>query len=628
MDFLISNTEINENKFNHVIKLNKFFNLYIDYIPEIIKISSKKKIYIIGKVFGYYDGQKFFKSKLKNIPKKFKSYKRIKDSIEGYFLFLDVSDSKINLQIDNRGSLDVFYIHKKDKIFLSNNFLLIKKLFGNKLSLDNFSIMNSLVNVSKRPPLNNTFFKEVKRVGLDQNIICEKKNIKIKTQNYIPLKQENPKSEEAFLDQYNKSLINYSNIGNNKNKVLFMSSGWDSLMILKLLIDRFGRNRVKPIIARLKFSKKTKVFNRYEIKKAQKICRHFKIKLNFIDVDYQKIKNYLDYLDDISAKRMLTNTFAYFLHYNLVKDGTKKFGASDFFSGEISDGAHNFGFSQYLTLVDNESNGYREYCDKMMNYLFGPTFFKKIHKGIHEEDPVFQFLKNKLGIKTKKNIRNFKDIFKNIMQSMFAISNRFPLNNEISEFILPKKKAEYLKQFNKSYLSNLDFNDSNQLYSSYLFLYNKFHWQGSTVRPAYHISSEFKSDFINLFWNKNTQELLSIMPESYGRGLELKPTKYPEKAILSKKINTNELNTGPHSYISDDSDADPFFEIIYNSPVRQIIKKTFKEYNPIKILDKNYFNHKFINRIINSFNKKNNSINAETIYSLYCICKFFKDIKY
>ena len=99
---------------------------------------------------------------------------------------------------------------------------------------------------------------------------------------------------------------------------------------------------------------------------------------------------------------MLTNTFAYFLHYNLIKEGTKKFGVADFFSGEISDGAHNFGFSQYLTLVDNESNGYREYCDKMMNYLFGPTFFNKIKNKTYDDDPVFQFLKTKLKIKTKK----------------------------------------------------------------------------------------------------------------------------------------------------------------------------------------------------------------------------------
>ena len=72
---------------------------------------------------------------------------------------------------------------------------------------------------------------------------------------------------------------------------------------------------------------------------------------------------------------------------------------------------------------------------------------------------------------------------------MFAIANRFPLNNEISEFITPSKKSEYLNQFDKSYLNNLKFVNSDQLYSSYLYLYNKFHWQGSTVRPAYHISS-------------------------------------------------------------------------------------------------------------------------------------------
>ena len=43
MDFLISNTKVYENKFNHTIKLNRFFNLYIDHIPQIIKSSSKKK---------------------------------------------------------------------------------------------------------------------------------------------------------------------------------------------------------------------------------------------------------------------------------------------------------------------------------------------------------------------------------------------------------------------------------------------------------------------------------------------------------------------------------------------------------------------------------------------------------
>ena len=65
MDFLISNTEINENKFNHVIKLNKFFNLYIDYIPEIIKISSNKKNIYYRKSFWILRWTEVFQIKIK-----------------------------------------------------------------------------------------------------------------------------------------------------------------------------------------------------------------------------------------------------------------------------------------------------------------------------------------------------------------------------------------------------------------------------------------------------------------------------------------------------------------------------------------------------------------------------------
>ena len=48
------------------------------------------------------------------------------------------------------------------------------------------------------------------------------------------------------------------------------------------------------------------------------------------------------------------------------------------FSGEISDGAHNFGFSQMLTVLEHPVHEFREYSDKMASYLFGPTFLKSI----------------------------------------------------------------------------------------------------------------------------------------------------------------------------------------------------------------------------------------------------------
>ena len=47
-------------------------------------------------------------------------------------------------------------------------------------------------------------------------------------------------------------------------------------------------------------------------------------------------------------------------------------------------------------------------------------------------------------------------------------------------------------------------------------------------------------DYLNLnsnaeklpFWDNRIQSFLSAMPESWGRGLELKPTKYPLKWTL------------------------------------------------------------------------------------------------
>ena len=45
------------------------------------------------------------------------------------------------------------------------------------------------------------------------------------------------------------------------------------------------------------------------------------------------------------------------------------------FCGEISDGAHNLGFSQFTTIF-HTSKHFREYSDKMASYLYGPTFMQ------------------------------------------------------------------------------------------------------------------------------------------------------------------------------------------------------------------------------------------------------------
>ena len=512
--FIISkNKELN---YSYSIELNKNFSLYSNIRPEIL-FKGKIKYLFFGKINGFFDKGKF--NKLSNFKLKSKINLLInkKYILDGNYFFLKANKNKIELKIDDKGLYDIFYSNIKNNICFSNSLTVIKDKISDKLSLDNFSVLTALSSLSKRPPSKRTFFNEIKRLDSNSSNILHKKNFKIKENLFIPKETKQPLNDKSFLKKYQNELFSFSNIGKNKYKVLFMSSGWDSLMILKLLVDRFGKKRVKPLIARLKFSKSTKNFNQYELDKAKKICDHFKIKLNYTDVDYKKIKSYIKETEKIANDKMLTGTFAFFLHYRLIKIGNKKFGPADFFSGEISDGSHNFGFSQYLTLVDNDSNGYREYCDKMMNYLFGPTFFQSVLKKNFLKDPIFNFLSSKLKIKLKKIKFNKKNIFKNFMQSMFVVSNRFPLNSEISPFLNKKKQKEYLDTFNNDYLKNIKFKNNNQIYSCYLHLYNKFHWQGSTVRPAYHVANNFSSNFINIFWNANTQQTLSTMPESFGR---------------------------------------------------------------------------------------------------------------
>ena len=66
------------------------------------------------------------------------------------------------------------------------------------------------------------------------------------------------------------------------------------------------------------------------------------------------------------------------------------------------------------------------------------------------------------------------------------------------------------------------------LYSIYLHLYNSFHWQGGTVLALEYICDEFELN-CHLPLDSEVIKILSEMPESWGRGLDINNTKYPLK---------------------------------------------------------------------------------------------------
>ena len=53
-------------------------------------------------------------------------------------------------------------------------------------------------------------------------------------------------------------------------EIFYLSSGWDSTSILAALIKIMGKKKIKCFIGRMKFSKKSKIINNFEIATSKK----------------------------------------------------------------------------------------------------------------------------------------------------------------------------------------------------------------------------------------------------------------------------------------------------------------------------------------------------------------------
>ena len=93
------------------------------------------------------------------------------------------------------------------------------------------------------------------------------------------------------------------------------------------------------------------------------------------------------------------------------------------------------------------------------------------------------------------------------------------------------------------------------------------------------------------------------MPESFGRGLDLNPVKYPLKWMLKNKIDYPiHLQVGPHSYLYD---VIPGFsligEIINDSSFTELYKEILSQGDIYNKMDEAYFDMNYIKGIIKDF---------------------------
>ena len=592
-------------------KNSQYFNKKSDYFFKI----KNTKVFFWGKLYGLYENNKYINNKYSNFLSKIifkeknfnqETIRNIRNILEGYYICLVVSGKNIFIFGDKFNKKELFYYKNKNQLFCSTRLdFIIENLkeikFNQEALVSMFSVYGNYA------PKKDTIYKNVNKLGVDEIIIRKGANFIISKLKYLPLKI----NLRQKTDDYKKYLENSIKIrSSNEMNWVLLSSGWDSSAILSILVKLRGSNRVRALIAKFKYSNKSGVNNNFEVERAVKIAQHFKVKIDIINIDYSS-KEYVRYWSKIKDN-LKCNHLYNMNNYNFMKTAEfikqkSKNKSYPVFNGEISDGAHNLGFSQFATILDHQDLNFREYSDKMMSYLFGPSFFKQILNKTYKNDFIFNILKNKLKIKLESfdnfNLNKKKLLFLN---SFFLNSIRFPMSQKNSSKLVTKYGySSFEKKIHKNYFMEIIKSlKPDNIYSAILYLYNSFHWQGATVRCHPNACEVYNLKCEMPFWDTRIQSYLSSMSEKNGRGLDLNPTKFPLKEAIKNYDYPFNLQSGPHSYLYDiDPNWSADYDILFFSAANKHFKKVLKEKKYKEILDKKYFNISYLDKIVGEYLK-------------------------
>ena len=607
-DFIITSKTNNQFKYSNNFDEIKLKKISIFLKKEKYRNFQKgnKKYFIIGNINGYYDKDLILhKFSQKLLPKFVKD--NLISKLDGRFMIIQIENEKIEIFCDCFSRYEIYYKFGGSNILISNNLNIFFNKRENSKKIDTVSLSHSLSIYGNRPFKGDTIFKKVKRLMLNQNIKINNNKFKIIDKKFKPEsinKNFNIKDAKEYSIAFLKTLKIKSST---KLNIVYMSSGWDSSAILAGLVKIHGSKKIQCVIGRMKFSEKL-IANGFEISRAKKICNFFGVKLHITDFNYYKNnvlrdKNLISFLKDNQLASITSIN-----HYVLSKFVKKKFGTKcNVFCGEISDGAHNLGFSQYTAIFHPTSYDFREYSDKMNSYLFGPTFLNFVYKNSNlEKDPIFSiFKKNNPYLKFDKLGKSKKSIDESLLSSFFLRPTRIPfVSKENLKFLTNKGKSLYQNEMidKISKIIKINLNIKNH-YSIILYLYNFFHWQGSTV-----LSFEKTCDYFGHvghlpFLDQKIFKILSQMPEKYGRGLDFNNTKFLLKNMLKNSIKyPMHLQEGPHSYLYDvNPNFNHNYEIIYNSSMKKTFEEKLKKGTFISRLDKKYFDRKYIDKLRKDF---------------------------
>jgi hypothetical protein len=535
--------------------------------------SGRERAYVVGRILGRRDGDR-----LTALAPDLRELwhcidQRDTTPMEGEFIVVHVTpNGECWIAADAYGRRDV-YCRTSGAVTAVATSLDLLPVDGSNRE-DPVALAHALCIYGCRPAKEQTLSQEDRRLGLGETWTIRGATCQSTRAEFDPHPPD--PYGPADLDRYADLLLDAIQARATDANVVYLSSGWDSTSILACLVQLKGPNHVRCVIGRMIYSERRGVVNQFEIDRARAVADFFGVPLEVIDFDYRT-----------NCEPLLARAAALFrphdlssitgLNHLVLAEHVARTcrGSETVFAGEISDGAHNLGFSQSATIFHPVLE-FREYADKMASYLFGPSFLRSLEHGRYDRDPVFLFLRDRFA-------GDFDDPApsgarrRQLLSSFFLRSRRIPLwSLRNSRLLSPAGRERYAQEMEDRYLAEpAERLTPETLYAWYLHLYNAFHWQGSTVATLPLTVEHVGLQPALPFWDSRLQDFLGGMPENWGRGLDLNPTKYPLKWTLQHRVRyPMHLQVGPHSYLYD---VDPTFshsaELLYASGLRPLFSR-------------------------------------------------------
>jgi hypothetical protein len=511
-------------------------------------------------------------------------------------------DGGLTVAADRFGKRDVYVQSAKDGVSLASDLSLLAESPARD-GYDAAALAHSMTYYGHRPPKRHTMYSGVSRLGIGDIARVRDGRLALERTPFTAVPTEDYRPES--IGHYTDAFLDYlSAAGSAEGNHLFLSSGWDSSSILAGLVHVFGARRVTGIIGRMFYSERSGQCNRFETDRATRIAGHYGVKLetadfNYVDAEPEWMGGVLQTYRAHNVQSFTGLNHAHLSHAAATLDPGRPV-----FAGETSDGAHNLGFSQYVTIF-HPTQGFREYSDKMNSYLFGPTFVRELLEGRHEQDAVYRlFRERNAGVAFDDVAAGAGGRMRQMMVSFFLRNGRLPLwSGRNIRMLTPEGMEQYTDTMAAAYFKGIEDASPDVVYSWYLELYNSFHWQGSTVSTVQKIGDLFGLTTHNPYWAAGIQDFLRTMPESWGRGLDLNPTKYPLKRMLREKFNhPMNMHGGPHSYTYDvDPNFNHGFELMHHSRFGAHARAVLATKPYHEVLDARCFDLAYIDDIVDRF---------------------------